>query len=83
MANQARRNFAKRLRALRSLHYEHAKDFAEMLGIEAQRYFKWEQGRAEPSIEMLLKICQLLGVTPTFLLIGDNGEVMPTTRRGA
>jgi transcriptional regulator with XRE-family HTH domain len=54
-----------------------------MLGIEAQRYFKREQGRAEPSIEMLLKICQLLGVTPTFLLIGDNGEVMPTTRRGA
>lgn len=54
-----------------------------MLGIEAQRYSKWEQGRAEPSIEMLRKICQLLGVTPTFLLIGDNGEVMPTTRHGA
>ncbi len=33
-----------------------------MLGIEAQRYSKWEQGRAEPSIEALLKICQLLGV---------------------
>lgn len=72
MSSQIRRNFAKRLRAYRVLRYDTATKMAEILGVEAQRYSKWEQGRAEPSFDMLLMICQHLGCTPGDLLLGPD-----------
>jgi DNA-binding XRE family transcriptional regulator len=74
MDGQARKNFAKRLSALRQLRYKTATEFAKLLGIEPQRYMKWEKGLAEPSFEWLLRLCQLLGCTPNFLLLGYNNS---------
>jgi transcriptional regulator with XRE-family HTH domain len=82
MDGQTRKNFARRLRNLRELRYRTATEFAQLLGIEPQRYSKWEQGRAEPSLAWLLRVCQLLGCTPDFLLLGfttPNNE-LPVAR---
>jgi transcriptional regulator with XRE-family HTH domain len=80
MDRQIRRNFALRLKSLRQLRYRTATEFAQILGIEAQRYMKWEKGAAEPSFSWLLRVCQMLGCTPDFLLLGfspNSQETVP------
>src|SRR5262245_4071127 len=72
MDDQTRKNFANRLRHLRALRYETAEEFAKILGIDGARYRKWEQAKAEPSLAWLMRVCQMLGCTPDFLLIGFN-----------
>lgn len=75
MSTHARRSFAQRLSSLRRVvGYEDAKDFAEALGIQPNTYRRWERAETEPSIELILRICQRLGVTPTFLLLGHTQE---------
>lgn len=85
IANGTRKNFAARLKQYRELRYRTAVDFAFVLGIDPQRYRSWENAIAEPSMAMLLRICQLLECTPNDLLLGfpkrgaGNGG---KTRRG-
>lgn len=79
MPDQSRKNFAKRLKSLRQLHYHTAEDFASVLGIQGPRYRKWELGKAEPSIALLLRVCQLLGTTPDFLLLGIDKIIYERT----
>ena len=67
----ARRSFAKRLRALRiAAGYENAKDFAAEIGVKEGTYNRYERAETEPNFETLLRICQVLGTDPTFLLLG-------------
>lgn len=42
--------------------FEHAKDFAEALGVEENRYRHWERGSAQPNLPMLARITRLLKV---------------------
>jgi transcriptional regulator with XRE-family HTH domain len=78
MDRQIRRNFALRLKSLRQLRYRTATEFAQILGVEAQRYMKWEKGAAEPSYAWLLRVCQMLGCTPDFLLLGFTSNSQET-----
>lgn len=48
--------------------FEHAKDFAEALGVEENRYRHWERGTAQPSLQMLARITRLLKVELTELV---------------
>ena len=44
-----------------------AKEFAEALGVEENRYRHWERGSAQPDLAMLTRITRLLKIEPNDL----------------
>ncbi|MDF7817399.1 helix-turn-helix transcriptional regulator [Runella sp. MFBS21] len=50
------------------------KELAEKLGIKNQSVSKWEKGEALPKGERLMKLCEILGVTPNQLSYEQNGS---------
>jgi DNA-binding XRE family transcriptional regulator len=61
--------FSKRLQTARkAAGYETAKEFAEALGVEENRYRHWERGSAQPNLTMLTRISRLLKVEVQELL---------------
>lgn len=46
-------------------------DMAEMLGISNNHLSSIERGKAGPSLEVLVGLCNILRVTPDFLLMGS------------
>ncbi len=69
LAPAVRAQFAKRLRSLRAQRgYERARHFARSLGIEENRYTRYERAEVEPSLTLIYEICQKLAVTPNELL---------------
>jgi transcriptional regulator with XRE-family HTH domain len=78
LAPAVRAQFAKRLRALRAQRgYERARHFAQSLGIEENRYTRYERAEVEPSLTLIYEICQKLAVTPNELLGFADGEARP------
>jgi len=75
LAPAVRAQFAKRLRSLRAQRgYERARHFAKSLGIEENRYTRYERAEVEPSLTLIYEICQKLAVTPNELLGFADGE---------
>src|SRR5499426_661904 len=69
LAPAVRAQFAKRLRSLRAQRgYERARHFAKSLGIEENRYTRYERAEVEPSLTLIHKICEVLRVSPNELL---------------
>ena len=61
--------FAKELRKARlRAGFRSAQGFAEKIGIEPHTYRKYERGDTHPNFEVLVRICENLGVTPNDLL---------------
>src|SRR5262245_14774154 len=68
-APAVRAEFAKRLRTLRAQRgYERARHFAKALGIEENRYTRYERAEVEPNLSLIFEICQKLAVTPNELM---------------
>ncbi len=68
-APQVRTQFAKRLKALRAQRgFPRARYFASSLGIEENRYTRYERAEVEPSLTLIHKMCETLHVTPNELL---------------
>jgi len=69
LAPEVRSQFAKRLKAMR-VHggFERARYFAKALGIEENRYTRYERAEVEPSLTLIHKMCEVLRVTPDELL---------------
>ena len=68
-APAVRAEFAKRLRALRAQRgYERARHFAQALGVEENRYTRYERAEVEPNLSLLVEICQKLAITPNELM---------------
>ncbi|MCB1510822.1 MAG: helix-turn-helix transcriptional regulator [Hyphomicrobiaceae bacterium] len=66
---EARARFAKRLKTIRVPRgFRTARSFAEALGIDENRYTRYERGEVEPSLDLILRICELLSATPNDLL---------------
>jgi transcriptional regulator with XRE-family HTH domain len=64
-----RLEFAKRLRRLRTEKgFPKARLFAKRLGIEENRYTRYERAEVEPNLTLICRICQTLGITPNDLL---------------
>lgn len=67
--NTFRIEFAQRLRSLRVPRgYRTARSFAHALGIDENRYTRYERAEVEPDLALLARMCTLLGVTPNELL---------------
>src|SRR5262245_66083095 len=77
LAPEVRSQFAKRLKSMRvQSGFERARYFAKALGIEENRYTRYERAEVEPSLTLIHKICELLRVSPNELLgfAGAGGD---------
>ena len=75
-APAVRAEFARRLRTLRAQRgFERARHFAKALGIEENRYTRYERAEVEPNLTLIFEICQKLAVTPNELMgYAEAGE---------
>lgn len=79
---EARERFSRRLKAIRvPKGYRTARAFARALDIDENRYTRYERAEVEPSLDLLLKICELLGATPNDLLCDYIGA--PSSGHGS
>ncbi len=80
LAPEVRSQFAKRLKSMR-VHggFERARYFAKALGIEENRYTRYERAEVEPSLTLIHKMCDVLRVSPNELLgfPEHRGTAMP------
>ena len=69
LAPEVRSRFAQRLKTLRTQRgFDRARYFAESLGIEENRYTRYERAEVEPSLTLIHKMCETLRVSPNELL---------------
>jgi transcriptional regulator with XRE-family HTH domain len=69
LAPEVRTRFAKRLKSMRMENgFQRARYFAKALGIEENRYTRYERAEVEPSLTLIHKICEVLRVSPNELL---------------
>ena len=61
-------DFAKRLKMVRQESGLTQKQVYEKLGISANGYASYEQGRTEPSVHTLIALCKIFDVTADYLL---------------
>ena len=64
--------FAKNLQALRKSANLSQENLADQLHISRQAVSKWEQGQSTPDLDTCIKLCEILNVTPTQLLLGAD-----------
>ena len=70
----ARLDFARQLKATRTAKgFAHARYFAAALGLEENRYTRYERAEVEPSLSIIRRMCVTLGVTPNDLLAPSDG----------
>jgi transcriptional regulator with XRE-family HTH domain len=69
LAPEVRLQFAKRLKSMRTDNgFQRARYFAKSLGIEENRYTRYERAEVEPSLTLIHKMCEVLRVSPNELL---------------
>jgi len=80
LAPDVRARFAQRLKTLRvQKGYLRARYFAKSLGIEENRYTRYERAEVEPDLTLLQKMCEALRVTPNELIgFAEYGGHLPT-----
>lgn len=87
LAPDVRSQFAKRLKIIRTQRgFDRARYFAKSLGIEENRYTRYERAEVEPSLTLIHKMCATLHVTPNELLgfseFNDAGAFQPAPGMG-
>ena len=65
-------DFAKRLKALRTVKKLKAAEVAMRAGVAPSSYQEWEQGRRILDLEVYFKLAQALEVTPGELMLGKS-----------
>ena len=63
--------FCQNLKSIRGGCELTQKQVASKLGVVESCYANWEQGRTEPNIEMLRKLCEIFQVTLNELINGN------------
>jgi len=65
LAPEVRSQFAQRLKNLRTQRgFDRARYFAKSLGIEENRYTRYERAEVEPNLTLIHKMCETLRVSP-------------------
>ena len=73
--------FSDILKELRADHGHTQADLARELDIAKSTVSNWEQGKNEPSFEMLCKICDLYGITADYILGRTDDDPLLKKRR--
>lgn len=60
-------SFGKALKGARAKRFNSARECAQVLGVEENRYRHWERGTAKPDLAMLVRITKLLEIEPNDL----------------
>ena len=60
--------FCERLKSVRLENGMTQKDVYEKLGVSANGYASYEQGRTEPNIDTIIKLCKIFDVSADYLL---------------
>lgn len=68
-----KKDFSETLKELRINAGYSQKQVYDFLGIRQSTFSAWETGRAEPSADMLLKLCKLYKVNDIFAAFGYDG----------
>lgn len=77
------RTFSQRLKKAReAAGYASAQSFAGVLGLEPHAYRKYERGNSEPTLETLVRICELLEIDANYLLPAAQRKVTPRSGNG-
>jgi transcriptional regulator with XRE-family HTH domain len=77
LAPEVRLQFARRLKTMRTQRgFERARYFARSLGIEENRYTRYERAEVEPSLTLIHKMCETLRVSPNELLGFAEGDFL-------
>ncbi len=74
IAAKVKRAFAKRLRAIRVANGFTQHEFSRSLGINRDRYAKYELGISEAPYYVLLRMCELTGTSLDFLIGGKKPD---------
>lgn len=53
------------------------KDFSDRTGISESTISDWKRKQTNPSADKIMKICEVLEVSPYELLMGDEGSKIP------
>ena len=53
-------------------------ELARRIGVSTSAVGMYEQGRREPSLNLLVRLAQEFGVTTDYLLMGENSHSNPT-----
>ena len=64
--------FSTRLKELRNEKNFTQRKIAELMNVSQVSYLHWEQGKTQPDIENIVKLCQLFGVSADYLLGLEN-----------
>jgi transcriptional regulator with XRE-family HTH domain len=84
LAPEVRLQFAKRLKNMRMENgFQRARYFAKSLGIEENRYTRYERAEVEPSLTLIHKMCEVLRVSPNELLGFPESKSQPGFGEGA
>lgn len=68
-----KKSFSETLKELRIKAGFSQKEVYDMLNVRQSTFSAWETGRAEPSADMLLKLCKLYKVNDVFAAFGYDG----------
>lgn len=79
MCNERCDMFGDRVKQLREAHNYSQVQLATKLHVSKQAISNWENNNIMPSIEMLVKLADLFGVSTDFLLERDNRRSLDTT----
>jgi len=71
--------FGDRIKQVREAHNYNQVQLATMLHVSRQTVSNWENNNIMPSIEMLINLADLFGVSTDFLLERDNRRSLDTT----
>jgi len=69
--------FNKRLRKVRMDRHMTQQKLSDSVGLALRSYQCYEQGTREPSLDMLVKLANVLQVTTDYLLCRDEFSVKP------
>ena len=64
--------FARRLRVARCCAGMSAEQVAAAAGVGRSTLTQWETGRCEPSMGVIEKLAEVLGVSPAYLILGEG-----------
>ena len=67
----------RRIRQIRKTRDLTQKDLAALVGVSDRHISAVERGRENPGIDMLIRLCRVLEVTPDYLLLGSMHDEVP------